>query len=114
MGGFISSLTWLGISGILPTSAFDYGTTTTYQVRLAYIRACSNCTPVTQVSSKLYASTTMTLYSEDMDTQEILKSLTLEEKVRLLSGTPNDFVSISGIPEKKITPLKVRGIRLPR
>ncbi|KAJ4178801.1 hypothetical protein NW755_012916 [Fusarium falciforme] len=57
----------------------------------------------------------MTLYSEDMDTQEILKSLTLEEKVRLLSGTPSDFVSISGIPEKKITPLKtadsISGIR---
>ncbi|KAF5012009.1 hypothetical protein FDECE_1915 [Fusarium decemcellulare] len=50
-----------------------------------------------------------------MDTQEILKSLTLEEKVRLLSGTPHDFVSIAGIPEKGIAPLKtadsISGIR---
>jgi beta-glucosidase len=42
-----------------------------------------------------------------MDVQATLKSLSLEEKVRLLSGTPDDFVSIAGIPSKGIPPLKV-------
>jgi beta-glucosidase len=43
-----------------------------------------------------------------MDVQATLKTLSLQEKVRLLSGTPDDFVSIAGIPEKSIAPLKVR------
>ncbi|KAI6754864.1 hypothetical protein HG530_012616 [Fusarium avenaceum] len=47
--------------------------------------------------------------------QDILKSLTLEEKVKLLSGTPNDFVSTPGIPDKGISPFKtadsINGIR---
>ncbi|KAF5669086.1 beta-glucosidase I [Fusarium circinatum] len=50
-----------------------------------------------------------------MDIQATLKTLTLQEKVRLLSGTPDDFVSIAGIPEKGIAPLKtadsISGIR---
>ncbi|KAF5563442.1 beta-glucosidase I [Fusarium napiforme] len=50
-----------------------------------------------------------------MDIQATLKTLSLEEKVRLLSGTPDDFVSIAGIPEKGIAPLKtadsISGIR---
>lgn len=43
-----------------------------------------------------------------MDIHATLKTLSLEEKVKLLSGTPDDFVSIAGIPEKGIAPLKVR------
>ncbi|EWZ95820.1 hypothetical protein NW765_013726 [Fusarium oxysporum] len=50
-----------------------------------------------------------------MDVQATLKTLSLQEKVRLLSGTPDDFVSIAGIPEKSIAPLKtadsISGIR---
>ncbi|RGP66701.1 hypothetical protein FSPOR_6441 [Fusarium sporotrichioides] len=50
-----------------------------------------------------------------MDIQAILKSLTLEEKVSLLSGTPDDFTSIAGIPGKNIPPLQtadsINGIR---
>ncbi|KAF5627265.1 beta-glucosidase I [Fusarium tjaetaba] len=50
-----------------------------------------------------------------MDVQATLKTLSLQEKVRLLSGTPDDFVSIAGIPEKGIAPLKtadsISGIR---
>jgi hypothetical protein len=42
-----------------------------------------------------------------MDVQATLKSLSLKEKVRLLSGTPDDFVSIAGISDKGIAPLKV-------
>ncbi|KAF4343807.1 alpha-L-rhamnosidase A [Fusarium beomiforme] len=52
---------------------------------------------------------------EIMDIQATLKTLSLEEKVRLLSGTPDDFVSIAGIPDKGIPPLKtadsISGIR---
>ncbi len=43
----------------------------------------------------------------DMDTLAILKSLRLEEKVKLLSGTPDDFVSMAGIPERGLLPIKV-------
>lgn len=43
----------------------------------------------------------------EMGNMEI-NDILLEEKVRLLSGTPNDFVSIAGIPEKGIVPLKIR------
>lgn len=43
----------------------------------------------------------------DSKFQDILKSLTLEEKVKLLSGTPNDFVSTPGIPDKGVSPFKV-------
>ncbi|KAF5970910.1 alpha-L-rhamnosidase A [Fusarium coicis] len=50
-----------------------------------------------------------------MDVQATPKTLSLQEKVRLLSGTPDDFVSIAGIPEKGIAPLKtadsIGGIR---
>ncbi|RKK80201.1 putative beta-glucosidase I [Fusarium oxysporum] len=50
-----------------------------------------------------------------MDVQATLKTLSLQEKVRLLSGTPDDFVSIAGIPENGIAPLKtadsISGIR---
>ncbi|KAF5652476.1 beta-glucosidase [Fusarium sp. NRRL 25303] len=50
-----------------------------------------------------------------MDIHATLKTLSLEEKVKLLSGTPDDFVSIAGIPDKGIAPLKtadsISGIR---
>ncbi|KAI1059668.1 hypothetical protein LB506_009017 [Fusarium annulatum] len=50
-----------------------------------------------------------------MDIHATLKTLSLEEKIKLLSGTPDDFVSIAGIPEKGIAPLKtadsISGIR---
>ncbi|EKJ69001.1 hypothetical protein FPSE_10814 [Fusarium pseudograminearum CS3096] len=50
-----------------------------------------------------------------MDTQAVLQSLTLEEKVSLLSGTPDDFTSIAGIPRNNIPLLQtadsISGIR---
>ncbi|KAH7158374.1 hypothetical protein DER46DRAFT_558752 [Fusarium sp. MPI-SDFR-AT-0072] len=53
--------------------------------------------------------------SVKLSKQATLKTLSLQEKVRLLSGTPDDFVSIAGIPEKGIAPLKtadsISGIR---
>lgn len=49
----------------------------------------------------------MATYAMDNATQKIFDELTLGEKVGLLSGTPHDFVSIAGLPEKGIPPLKV-------
>ncbi|SPJ90418.1 uncharacterized protein FTOL_13299 [Fusarium torulosum] len=40
-----------------------------------------------------------------------INDILLEEKVRLLSGTPDDFVSVAGIPEKGITADTINGIR---